>query len=102
MRIISKKRLRDFWEIHNISKPSLENWYKIAKNSEWRNLSDVKNTFSSVDLVTTDKKKKVHIFNIGGNKYRLITDILYDKKIIYILYIMTHEEYDKENWKKKL
>lgn len=95
MKIISKPRLREFW-LKNISAEiPLLDWYKQSKKEKWKNLSEVKETFPHADLVG-----ECIAFNIGGNKYRLITKINFKAKIIYIRFVLTHKEYDKDKWKK--
>ncbi|MBK6799446.1 MAG: type II toxin-antitoxin system HigB family toxin [Acidobacteria bacterium] len=90
MRIISRKALRDFWEEYPFARRSLEDWYRITKNANWESPAETRRDFPNADLVGS-----CTIFNIGGNKYRLITKILYQWRMVYIRYVMTHAEYDK-------
>ena len=69
-------------------------WYRIAKSAKWQSVVDVKQSFSSADPVSP-----FTVFNIGGNKFRLIVDINYKKQIIYVRYVLTHADYNKEGWK---
>lgn len=94
MRIISKSPFREFESQNPEAKIPLINWYKEAKKSNWENLAEIKETFPHADLVG-----ECVVFNIGGNKYRLITKINFKAKIIYIRSILTHKEYDKDKWK---
>ena len=94
MRIIAKPILREFWLQNPSAETPLLSWYKEAKTAEWKNLADVKETFPHADLVG-----ECIVFNVGGNKYRLITKINFRAKIIYIRFILTHKEYDQEKWK---
>ena len=94
MNIISKKALQEFWGSYTNSKVSLQSWYSITKKSEWENITEVKTTFPHADLVG-----KCTVFNIGGNKFRLITKINYKRKIIYVRFVLTHNEYDRDKWK---
>ncbi len=94
MRIISYKTLREATNKHPDLKQPLDDWYRIAKSSDWTCLDDVRKTFSSADSVGN-----FTIFNIKGNHYRLIVGINYQKRIIFIKYVLTHAEYDKEAWK---
>ncbi len=94
MRVITKKRLQEFWEKHPDSKEPLLSWYKIAKKSVWKNLVEVRKDFSHADLAGV-----CTVFNIGGNKYRLITKIYYPGKKILIRFVLTHAEYDKKSYK---
>jgi mRNA interferase HigB len=94
MRIITKKRLTDFYTEHADAKKNLLTWAKIVRTATWQNLVELKEAFPAADLV-----KNFTVFNIGGNKYRLITYIDYEDQIIFIRHILTHAEYDKDNWK---
>jgi mRNA interferase HigB len=97
MRIISKASLRDFWQRHKDAAEPLKYWYVVTKSAHWSCFADVRKTFSSADSY-----KKLVIFNIAGNKYRLIAKIEYGFGIIFIGKIMTHSEYDKNKWKDEL
>lgn len=98
MRVISKSRLKQFWQSPNCgdSAGPLLAWHTHVsdKSAAWRNWSDVKSVFGNADLVG-----KCVVFNIGGNKYRLITRILYASQKVFVLKVMTHREYDQEKWK---
>lgn len=94
MRVISKKQLRGFWEFHPEAEESLQKWYSTVRYATWHSFSDVRTTFNSVDLY-----RRCHIFNVGGNKYRIITAIHYNTARVYIRYVLTHAEYDKGKWK---
>ena len=95
MRIITKSTLKNFWQKYPNSKNPLLAWYKITSGSDWKNFSDVRQVFSSADMVG-----QLTVFNIGGNKYRLITKIAFATHKVYIRAVLTHTEYDKGNWKK--
>ncbi|MBH8564164.1 type II toxin-antitoxin system HigB family toxin [Nostoc sp. CENA67] len=94
MHVISYRRLREFCEKHADCRTALDNWYKIASNADWYNLVEVQSVFPTAEAVSD-----FTVFNIKGNKYRLIVSIDYEKQLIYIKYILTHAEYDKEEWK---
>ncbi|GBO54829.1 hypothetical protein APA_2880 [Pseudanabaena sp. lw0831] len=98
MHIITRSRLIEFWEKHPDSKTSLLLWHKIAINAKWQNFIEVREVFASADQV-----KNLTVFNIGGNKYRLIAFIAfidYKYQKIFIRNILTHAEYDRNDWKK--
>lgn len=95
MRIISKPILREFCVGNVNAEIPILDWYKQCTRADWKNLAELKNTFPQADLVG-----ECTVFNIGGNKYRLITKINYRAKIIYIRFVLTHSEYDKDRWKK--
>ena len=94
MHVISKKMLREFWAEHPRAKSPLDAWYKVAKRAEWETFKDVRDTFNTADLVG-----RFVVFDIGGNKYRLIAVIHYDRGKIYIRHVLTHAEYDEGKWK---
>lgn len=96
MRIIARSYLKDFWEKNPKSKQSLLSWYDELKSLDWDNSADLKSNFSSTSIITS---KRV-VFNIKGNDYRLIVDIEYRLKIIFIVLIGTHKEYDLIDSKK--
>tara|TARA_B100000315_G_C14167308_1_gene402897 strand:- start:98 stop:391 length:294 start_codon:yes stop_codon:yes gene_type:complete len=91
MRIIAKRTLRAFWVEHPDAEQPLKSWCYYVKKEEWRSLSDVKILFGNASIL---KNNRV-VFNIAGNKYRLIVNINYAYKAIYIRFIGTHEEYDR-------
>ena len=100
VRIISKARLRQFWESpgnENAEGP-LRAWHTHAskKAVAWQLWGDVKADFNSASLVGN-----CIVFNIGGNKYRLVTRILFASQKVFILKVMTHKEYDADKWKQE-
>ena len=94
MRVIKRKPLLDFAKKYSNVQSSLDSWYKILKHNNYNSFVELRKTFPSADLV-----QKFTIFNIGGNKARLITVIHYKSKNVYIRYVLTHKEYDKGRWK---
>lgn len=94
MRVISKKTLRDFWQRHSNAKPGLLLWYQRISKTRFISFSDIKQVFSSADIVGN-----FVVFNVSGNNYRLIAYIDYEAQMLFIRAILTHTEYDKENWK---
>lgn len=100
MRIISKSRLRQFWESpgYEDSEGPLRAWYTHVSNRtvDWSTWADVKAEFASASHVGS-----CVVFNIHGNKYRLITRVLYASHTVYILKVMTHGEYDGDRWKEE-
>src|SRR5437764_80099 len=93
MRIISKKALRDFWEKEPAARTTLEAWHAEAKAAEWISPSDVKARYGTASIL---KDGRV-VFNIGGNKYRLVVWINYSFFTIYIRFVGTHEQYDESD-----
>jgi len=94
MRIISRRTLREFWEKHPDSKQPLLRCYNAMRKATWNSLTEVRTIFSHADKVGT-----CIVFNIAGNKYRLITYINFQSGIVYILHVLTHAEYDSNEWK---
>ncbi len=91
MRVIAKKALKDFWTRAPAARAALEAWYAEAKNAEWTSPADVKAWYGSASIL---KDGRV-VFNIGGNKYRLVVWINYQFFTVYIRFIGTHKEYDQ-------
>src|SRR5215203_6644435 len=91
MHIISKKKLKEFWEKHPTAEQPLLNWFQVTKKAVWENLVDVRKDFRHADLAGIWT-----VFNIGGNNFRLITKIYYPNKIVLIRFVLTHAEYDKK------
>ncbi|MGC1306173.1 MAG: type II toxin-antitoxin system HigB family toxin [Phormidesmis sp.] len=95
MRIITRGRLLSFAEKHRDAGTALDAWYRLAKSAKWQSFNELKKSVGTADVAG-----KFTIFNIKGNQYRLIVDIQYQKQIIYIKYVLTHKEYDKDQWKR--
>ncbi|MGF1676268.1 MAG: type II toxin-antitoxin system HigB family toxin [Rivularia sp. (in: cyanobacteria)] len=94
MHVISRRILREFCETHADSCDALYDWYRVATKAEWKNLLEVQAIYPKAEAVGN-----FTVFNIKGNNYRLIVDIVYEAQRIYIKYILTHAEYDKDKWK---
>ena len=94
MHVISRKKLKEAATRHSDLEGPLDAWFRIAKKAQWRNLAEVRKTFSSADAVA-----KWTVFNIKGNQYRLITEINYVFGRVYIRHVLTHAEYDRGDWK---
>ena len=91
MRLIAKKTLVNFYAIYATSKASLQAFYKEVEAADWNKPSDVIQDYPSADVITG----KRFVFNIKGNSYRLVADIEFKKKLVFIVWIGTHAEYDK-------
>ena len=91
MRVISKKPLRKYWEQNPETEMPLKAWHTEAKKADWATPADVKEKYRSASIL---KEGRV-VFNICGNKHRLIVKINYAYKVVYIRFIGTHETYDK-------
>jgi mRNA interferase HigB len=95
MHVISRKRLIDFYEQpdHQDAKGQLEAWYYEARHAQWSSPADVKAQYRSASIIGDNRV----VFNIAGNKYRLIVRINYGSKTVFVRFIGTHKEYDKIN-----
>jgi mRNA interferase HigB len=98
MRVISLKQLREFWAKHPDAERMLRRWYKETRQAMWQNLHEVRQTYPHADAVTA-AKESLTVFNICGNKYRLVARIRYDYQLINVRAVMTHREYDAGKWK---
>ena len=94
VRIISKAAIIEFVRNHKDALEPLMQWYLVAKRARWQSLVDVRGDFRHADAV-----ELFTVFNIGGNKYRLVTVIKYRWQVIYVRHVLTHSEYSKEKWK---
>ena len=99
MRVISLKHLRDFWEVHPDAERPLRAWYKAALRAQWTSLRDARATFPHADGVQTSRGETLTVFNIAGNKYRLIARIRYDYQLVNVRAVLGHAEYDRGAWK---
>lgn len=91
MRVIAKRTLKEFWAKHPDAKGPLEAWHAEVKTSSWRNPAQVRARYRSADNVGDNRM----VFNIGGNKYRLVVHFNYEYQIADIKFVGTHREYDK-------
>jgi mRNA interferase HigB len=90
MRIISRKLLRRFWEHHPDARQALQAWYADVKHANWQTPTDIKNVYRNASIVGNNRA----VFNIKGNKYRLVVVVQYHYGIVYIRFVGTHQEYD--------
>ena len=94
MHIITRKRLNEFAALYPETKTALAQWYETVKKNRFDNFAELRAMFPAADQVG-----KLTVFNIGGNKVRLITAIHYNRKKVYIRAVLTHAEYDEGKWK---
>lgn len=94
MRIISRKALRTYWEEHPVSEEVLNDWFRKIKRVKASSIVELRKTFPSADPVGD-----CIVFNVGGNKYRIIAHLDFDLQIVWIRFVLSHAEYSKERWK---
>ncbi|MGA2233103.1 MAG: type II toxin-antitoxin system HigB family toxin [Tepidisphaeraceae bacterium] len=104
MRIITWRALREFGERWPAAVGPLSDWYELTSSAAWRNFAELKATFGQTDQTKVGSGQTVSVFDIGGNKFRLVAFVSYAKGKVYVLRVMTHKEYDKGNqqWKGEL
>jgi mRNA interferase HigB len=94
VRIISHRAIREFSASHKAATQPLDDWYRIAKRAAWNNVAEVRMIYPHADRVGS-----CVVFNVGGNKYRLISKVAFNRQVIYIRFILTHKTYDEGGWK---
>jgi mRNA interferase HigB len=102
MRIITRKRLREFVERYPDAAESLEKWEQVVREAEWESLQDVRGVYPHADAAVVASEKIVTVFNVRGNKYRLIAAIHYNTQRVYVLRLLTPAEYSRNLWKNNL
>src|SRR5438105_4459387 len=98
MRIIAESRLREFWQTARGKEKStrervMREWIKTVRHADWRNFADIRKTFNHADLLGS-----CTIFDVGGNKYRIIGKVAFRNRAIYIRFVLAHEEYNENKW----
>jgi mRNA interferase HigB len=94
MHIITKRRITEVKALYPQCASALASWLRIVEENEFKSFAKLKVVFNSIDKVDD-----LFVFNIGGNKLRLIASIHFNRKKLYIRHILTHQEYDKNKWK---
>jgi mRNA interferase HigB len=101
--VISRKKLKDFYEAKPERKQhaaAFNDWFKLARRARWQNFQNTKATFGQTDAAIGDTGRTATIFDIGGNKYRIVAHVDYMRQTIKIEAVMDHKEYDKKRWMK--
>jgi mRNA interferase HigB len=93
--VISKRAVRAFAERHPDARKPLMQWYEAARKAHWTHIVEVREEFHAADAVPP-----FTVFNVGGNKYRVVTELVFPKKLVLIRKILTHAEYDRGAWKR--
>lgn len=101
MRIITEKRLREYAERHPTIATTLAHWTVLILSGKFANLVELRRVLPSADQVTVKSGRTVTVFNIT-NHYRLITAVHYNHQLVFIILLLTHNEYDRDHWKKNL
>ena len=91
MHVISRKKLREFWERYADAEHSLRAWYADVKRADWESPTDIKDTYRNASIIANNRA----VFNIKGNKYRLVIVVRYESNVVFIRFIGTHQEYNK-------
>src|SRR5512135_423830 len=99
MRIIKPARLRQYETAYPRARAGLEHWLLNSVAGQWRHLADVRRTFPHADEVRVASGRRVVVFNIGRNDFRLITAIHYNMGKVFVLMFLTHAQYSKDAWK---
>jgi mRNA interferase HigB len=94
MRVIKRGALVQFWQNHPDARASLESWYGVVRQANWATPAHLKQVYRNADLVG-----RRTVFNIAGNKYRLIARVNYHTQRVFVLHLLTHAEYDRGAWK---
>lgn len=90
MRIISRRKLREFWDRHPEVRGALESWYADVKKADWGTPGDIKQTYHNASFVANNRV----VFNIRGNKYRLVVAVNYQFGLVYVRFVGSHQEYN--------
>ena len=94
MHVITRKRLNEFADKYPETRNALAQWYQLVKQNNFNSFAELRSAFPSADRVG-----KLTVFNVGGNKVRLISAIHYSRRKVYIRAVLTHKEYDEDKWK---
>ena len=96
MRVISVTRLKEFWLKHPRAETPLATWYQVVRHTTWKTTAERLQTWPSADIF-----ERLTVFNIGGNEYRLIARVKYQRQEVYIRAVLTHAEYSTGDWKRE-
>ena len=99
MHIISRRKLLEADREHSGLGVPLDAWYRTAKSAGWQSLEEVRRTYSRADGIPVGERVYT-VFNLSGNRYRLVTEVFYEGQTILVRQVLTHAEYDKGDWKK--
>jgi mRNA interferase HigB len=94
VRVISHKAIREVAAKKKEAAQPLDDWYRVVRRADWNNLAELRADYPRADLVGS-----CVVFNIGGNRFRLIAKVAFRRRIVYIRFILSHKEYDRGRWK---
>jgi mRNA interferase HigB len=97
MHVISRRALREFWELHPDAQDPLRRWFTLTTKAEWSTFAELTEECPSADRVGD-----LIVVNIGGNKYRLIIEVYFRDQVVLVRHVLTHDEYDKGKWKARI
>jgi mRNA interferase HigB len=101
--VISRKKLKDFYDAKPERKQhasAFDDWFRISRKARWQNFQETKATFGQIDIATGNTGRTATIFDVGGNKYRILAHVDYLRQTVKIEAVMDHKEYDKKLWMK--
>lgn len=91
MRVISRKALREFWDKHPDARQPLQAWHADTKHADWKSPTHIKNVYHNASFLADNRV----VFNVKGNRYRVVVAVQYKFGIVYVRFVGTHQEYDK-------
>ena len=95
MHVISRKKLVEFWLRHPASVSVLRVWFRRVRLAKWESFAELRADFPSADQVG-----RLIVFHVGGNKFRLMTAVHFNRGKVFVRHVLTHSEYDQQDWKK--
>ena len=96
MRVIARRTLRDFWRRHPDAEGPLKAWFAEVGDAAWKSMADIKRHYAAASIVDNERV----VFNVGGNKYRLVVKLWFPGQAVWIKFIGTHRAYDQLDVKK--
>jgi mRNA interferase HigB len=102
MRIIAEGTIRQWANDHARAASSMRQWVKVVRPVRWGSFADMRQTFPSADLATVRSARKVAVFNVGGNEFRLLCAVHFNTGMVFALRFLTHAEYSQDTWKNEL
>jgi mRNA interferase HigB len=102
MKINGLDRLRSFEQVHSVARRPLARWCSVVRGARWSHFAEVRETFGSASQAKLSSGKKVVVFNIGGNRFRLVAFVQYQTGLVVVGKVLTHAEYDTDKWKDEL